>query len=77
MEIIAYIFATIASALQAQSDIDTHFGIPINPEAVTRHWVDYQQAVVNGDTIYYIAYDPSISFMGEPDTLVLPAPDFE
>ena len=78
MEIIAYIYLTLAAALTAQAQIDEAFGIPVNDNAVTRHWDEvYKAEDINGDTIYYIRYDSAYeSILGQPDTVRL-APEAE
>ena len=78
MEIIAYIYLTLAAALTAQAKIDAAFGIPVNDNAVTRHWDEvYKAEDINGDTIYYIRYDAAYeAILGQPDTVRL-APEAE
>lgn len=73
MEILAYIFTSLAAATSAQHTIDVLHGIPVNQDAVTKHWVGINQVEINNNTIYYISYDKSLeTILGQPETLKLP-----
>ena len=77
-EIICYIYLTFAAALAAQGEIDKAYGIPVSDTAVTRHWDAVWQAErIEGDTVWYIRYDPSYEpILGQPDTMYT-APEAE
>ena len=76
MEILAYIFTSLAAATTAQHTIDVIHGIPVNKDAVTKHWVDVSQVEKDNNTIYYIQYDKSLEpILGQPDVLKLPISD--
>lgn len=64
------------AAIEARERVDEHFGIPVSPDAVTQNYVDVENTVVDGDTIYFLRHYPEMQvILGVPDTLILEVPD--
>jgi len=60
-----YIFQTETEAITARQQCDAYYGIPKSPTDVTKHWVDYRYAELDG--FWYITYDESLlPILGEP-----------
>jgi len=60
-----YKYTTETEAITAQKQCDAYYGIPKSPTDVTKHWVDYNYAELDG--FYYITYDESLlPILGEP-----------
>jgi len=64
---IGYKFDTIEAAEKAVSDCDKYYGIPVAPDDVTQHWVEYVEASYNHPVFWYMAFDESLlPILGEP-----------
>jgi hypothetical protein len=64
---IGYKFDTIEAAEKAVSDCDKYHGIPVAPDDVTQHWVEYSEAIYNQPVFWYMAFDKSLlPILGEP-----------
>jgi hypothetical protein len=62
-----YQYSTEQDAINARQTCDAYYCIPISPDDVTQHWVDYNFAEFNEPPFYYITYDESlIPILGEP-----------
>jgi hypothetical protein len=67
-------FTTEAEAQQAINLINVGEGIPVNEDAVTRTYTDWQQL----EDIYYILADEvTEKYLGEPTDLEIPEPPIE
>ena len=67
MTILGYKYLTEADAQKARKDCSDYYGIPVSPEDTTQYWVDYQCAILDEPTFWYIVYDESISnILGQP-----------
>ncbi len=64
---IGYKFDTIERAEKAVSDCDKYYGIPVAPDDVTQHWVEYSEASLNQPVFWYMPFDESLlPILGEP-----------
>lgn len=62
-----YKFDTEEDAILAVAACDAYYGIPASPDDVTQHYVEYQYAVFNEPTFWYIVYDETlVPVLGEP-----------
>ena len=67
MTILGYKYLTEADAQKARKDCSDYYGIPVSPEDTTQYWVDYQYAILNEPTFWYIIHDESLlPILGEP-----------
>ena len=58
-----YSFNTEEEVLAKINEINTHYGIPVSPDADTQNWCWYTE---HADGFYYIVADDTISqFFGE------------
>ena len=62
----AHIFDSLEQANNAIDTINKGEGIPINDDATTR---TYTQAQENNGTIYILADEVTIQYLGEPETI--------
>ena len=54
-------------AENAVSDCDKYYGIPVSPDDVTQHWVEYSEASLNQPVFWYMIFDESLlPILGEP-----------
>ena len=64
---LGYKYLVEADAQQARKDCSDYYGIPVSPEDTTQYWVNYQCAILDEPTFWYITYDESLSpILGEP-----------
>jgi hypothetical protein len=68
----AHTFDTFEAANAAIEVINQGEGIPVNPEAVTR---TYTQAQENNGTIYIVADEVTVKYLGEPIEIELIYPE--
>jgi hypothetical protein len=62
-----YKFTTESEAQKAVKDCNSYYEIPKTPEDVTKNWVEYQKAILNKPSFWYIVYDESLKVvLGEP-----------
>jgi hypothetical protein len=62
-----YQYSTEQEAINAREACDAYYGIPVAPDDVTQHWVDYNFAELNDPQFYYITFDESLlPILGEP-----------
>jgi hypothetical protein len=62
-----YKFNTQEEAEQAVQQCNTHYGIPVSPDAVTQTWCSFNEAALNIPSFFYITYDASLEVvLGEP-----------
>ena len=67
MIILGYKYLTEADAQKARKDCSDYYGIPVSPEDTTQYWVDYQCAILDEPTFWYIVYDETIlNILGQP-----------
>ena len=67
MTILGYKYLTEADAQKARKDCSDYYGIPVSPEDTTQYWVDYQYAILDEPTFWYIIHDESLlPILGEP-----------
>ena len=67
MTILGYKYLTEADAQKARKDCSDYYGIPVSPEDTTQYWVDYQCAILDEPTFWYIVYDETIlNILGQP-----------
>ena len=75
MEITGYKFNTEAEAIAARQLCDDHYGMPLSPDAVTKHWTDYNHASLNTPEFWYIIGHESISdILGTTETFLVEQP---
>jgi hypothetical protein len=67
MIITGYKYTTEQEAQSAVQACNTHYGIPVSPEATTRTWVEYQTASLDEPVFYYIRWNNTLNVvLGEP-----------
>jgi hypothetical protein len=67
MTILGYKYLVEADAQKARKDCSGYYGIPVSPEDTTQYWVDYQCAILDEPTFWYIIHDESLlPILGEP-----------
>jgi hypothetical protein len=67
MTILGYKYLVEADAQKARKDCSDYYGIPVSPEDTTQYWVDYQYAILDEPTFWYITHDESLlPILGEP-----------
>jgi hypothetical protein len=67
MIIKGYKYETEKEAQFIVSELDSYYGIPVSPDAVTQHWVNYKFAELNEPQFWYIIFDKSlVPILGEP-----------
>lgn len=72
-----YQYITEKDAINARKLCDTYYGIPVSPDDVTQHWVEYQFAELNNPQFWYIVYDESLlPVLGEPTEFEVVTPPF-
>ena len=55
-----YKYTTENQAIEAKLQCNEYYGIPLNPNDVTKNWVDYQFAELNTPPFWYIVYDETL-----------------
>ena len=72
-----YKYTTEQDAINARKACDTHYGIPVHPDDVTQHWVNYHYAELNTPPFWYIAFDESLALiLGIPSEFEVVTPPF-
>jgi|31_taG_2_1085359.scaffolds.fasta_scaffold49934_1 hypothetical protein len=62
-----YKFDTEEDAVLAVTACDAYYGIPVSPDDVTQHYVEYSQAIYNEPTFWYIVFNETlVPVLGEP-----------
>lgn len=62
-----YQYITETEAITARESCDAYYGIPVSPDDVTQHWVDYNFAELNEPPFWYIIFDESLTpILGQP-----------
>jgi hypothetical protein len=56
MTILGYKYLVEADAQKARKDCSDYYGIPVSPEDTTQYWVDYQCAILDEPTFWYIIH---------------------
>jgi hypothetical protein len=55
-----YKYTTENQAIEAKLQCNEYYSIPLNPDDVTKNWVDYQFAELNTPPFWYIIYDETL-----------------
>ena len=55
-----YKYTTENQAIEAKLQCNEYYHIPLNPNDVTKNWVDYQIAELNTPQFWYIVYDETL-----------------
>lgn len=72
---LGYKYLVEADAQQARKDCSDYYGIPVSPEDTTQYWVNYQCAILDEPTFWYITYDESlVPILGEPAEFIVTQP---
>jgi hypothetical protein len=70
-----YKYTNEQDAINAREQVDAYYGIPVSPDDVTQHWVDYQTSDLDNPIFYYIIFDESLRVvLGEPSTFEVTTP---
>lgn len=77
MKVLGYKYTTEQDAIDAREVCDTYYGIPVNPNDITQHWVEYQEASLNTPVFWYITHDNSLDVvLGTPTEFDVETPPF-
>lgn len=49
-----YKYTSEQAAINAREQCDVYYGIPVSPDDVTKHWVNYEYAELNIPKFWYI-----------------------
>jgi hypothetical protein len=76
MEITGYKYNTEVEAQVARQLCNNHYGIPLTPDSVTKHWIDYNHASLNTPDFWYITENETISdILGQTETFIVEQPE--
>ncbi len=71
---LGYIYNTEQEAIDARKLAAEYKGLPINPNAITKYWVNYEFS--EPDNLYYIRYAEDLdAVLGEPNEIILALPN--
>jgi hypothetical protein len=74
MVIEGYKYLSEADAITAQTSLNTHYGIPVSADAITRNWCSYNHESTSN--FWYITWDSSFNVvLGDPISITLPDPE--
>jgi len=67
MKILGYKYTTEQEAEQAKKACSDYYGIPVSPDDVTQHYVDYKTAMFDKPKFCYIVYHETLRVvLGNP-----------
>ena len=68
IDITGYKFLTQQSAVDAQQSLNTYYGLPQQPDDITRNWCSIFTADLDSPVFWYIVFDESMrQVLGNPE----------